>query len=34
VFFGWKNFLAKDHPVLSPEQTMSNVPQPVMISYQ
>jgi hypothetical protein len=34
VFFGWKNFLVKDHPMLSPSQTMSNTPQPVMISYQ
>jgi hypothetical protein len=34
VFFGWKNFLVKDHPMLSPAQTMSNRPQPVMISYQ
>jgi hypothetical protein len=34
VYFGWKNFLAKDHPVLSPAETMANVPQPVMISYQ
>jgi hypothetical protein len=34
VFFGWKNFFAKDHPTLSPLQTMSNFPKPVMISYQ
>jgi hypothetical protein len=34
VFFGWKNFLVKDHPMLSPAQTMSRTPQPVMISYQ
>jgi hypothetical protein len=34
VFFGWKNFLVKDHPMLSPAQTMANTPQPVMISYQ
>ena len=34
VYFGWKNFFAKDHPMLNPEQTMSNAPQPVMISYQ
>ena len=34
VFFGWKNFFAKDHPTLSPLQTMSNTPEPVMISYQ
>ncbi|HUZ53727.1 MAG TPA: hypothetical protein VMU94_14535 [Streptosporangiaceae bacterium] len=34
VFFGWKNFFAKDHPTLSPLQTMSNAPKPIMISYQ
>ena len=34
VFFGWKNFFVKDDPMLSPLQTMSNSPQPVMISYQ
>ncbi len=34
VFFGWKNFLVKDHPMMSPEQTMARSPQPVMISYQ
>jgi hypothetical protein len=34
VFFGWKNFYTKDHPTLSPRQTMANAPQPVMISYQ
>jgi hypothetical protein len=34
VFFGWKNFYDKDHPTLSPLQTMANTPQPVMISYQ
>jgi hypothetical protein len=34
VFFGWKNFLVKDHPMLTPAQTMTNVPAPVMISYQ
>ncbi len=34
VFFGWKNFYAKDNPTLSPVQTMANTPQPVMISYQ
>ncbi len=34
VFFGWKNFYAKDDPTLSPVQTMANTPQPVMISYQ
>ena len=34
VYFGWKNFYAKDHPTLSPLQTMANTPLPVMISYQ
>jgi len=34
VFFGWKNFLVKDHPMLTPQQTMANTPLPVMISYQ
>jgi len=34
VFFGWKNFYDKDQPTLSPQQTMVNTPEPVMISYQ
>lgn len=34
VFFGWKNFLVKDHPMLSPGRTMIEKPAPVMISYQ
>jgi hypothetical protein len=34
VFFGWKDFYAKDHPMLSPQQTMARTPRPVMISYQ
>jgi hypothetical protein len=35
VGWGWKNFLHKDHPMLTPEQTMSRVrPQPDLISYQ
>jgi len=34
VFFGWKNFLVKDHPMFTPQQTMANTPQPLMISYQ
>jgi hypothetical protein len=34
VYFGWKNFLVKDHPMLSPRQTMTKTPAPVMISYQ
>jgi hypothetical protein len=34
VFFGWKNFFVKDHLVLTPAETMSHAPQPVMISYE
>jgi len=34
VFFGWKNFLVKDHPMLTSRQTMTKTPLPVMISYQ
>jgi hypothetical protein len=34
VFFGWKNFYVKDHPMLSPRQTMTRLPKPMMISYQ
>ena len=34
VFFGWKNFYAKDHPMIGPRQTMARTPQPSMISYQ
>ena len=34
VFFGWKNFLVKDHPMLTPSETMTKTPTPVMISYQ
>jgi hypothetical protein len=34
VFFGWKNFFVKDHPMMSPQQTMARSPRPVMISYQ
>jgi hypothetical protein len=31
---GWKNFYDEDHPMLTPEQTMSHEPAPMMISYQ
>ena len=34
VYFGWKNFFVKDHPMLTPRQTMANTPQPLMISYE
>ncbi len=32
--FGWKNFYDEDHPMLTPEQTMTRSPKPMMISYQ
>jgi hypothetical protein len=32
--FGWKNFYKEDHPTMTPQQTMVQKPQPVMISYQ
>ena len=32
--FGWKNFYDEDKPMLSPAQTMTKRPTPVMISYQ
>jgi hypothetical protein len=34
VFFGWKNFYVKDHPTLSPRQTIMRTPRLSMISYQ
>jgi len=34
VFFGWKNFYVKDHPMLSPRQTIARTPKLSMISYQ
>jgi len=34
VFFGWKNFYTKDHPMMSPKQTIARTPQLSMISYQ
>jgi len=34
VFFGWKDFYVKDHPMLSPRQTVARTPKPMMISYQ
>jgi hypothetical protein len=34
VFFGWKNFYVKDHPVFSPRETMVRTPRLSMISYQ
>ena len=34
VFFGWKNFYVKDHPTLSPQETMGRTPRLSMVSYQ
>ena len=34
VYFGWKDFFVKDHPMMDPTETMDRKPQPVMISYQ
>lgn len=35
VGWGWKNFLHKDHPMLTPTQTMADVhPAPDLITYQ
>jgi len=34
VFFGWKNFYAKDHPMMTPRQTMARTPRLSMVSYQ
>ena len=34
VRLGWKNFYTKDHPMLTPAQTLAKRPTPDMISYQ
>jgi hypothetical protein len=34
VFFGWKNFYVKDHPMMSPRQTIMRTPRLSMISYE
>jgi hypothetical protein len=34
VRFGWKNFYAKDHPMIGPRQTMARTPELSMVSYQ
>jgi hypothetical protein len=34
VRFGWKNFYVKDHPMMSPQQTLAIAPHVSMISYQ
>jgi hypothetical protein len=34
VFFGWKDFYVKDHPMLGPRETIERSPRLSMISYQ
>lgn len=34
TYFGWKNFLDEDKPVLTPAETMQVSPQPWYVSYQ
>ena len=34
VFFGWKDFYVKDHPMLDPRPTITRTPRLSMISYQ
>ena len=34
VFFGWKDFYVKDHPMLGPRKTIERTPRLSMISYQ
>ena len=34
VFFGWKDFYVKDHPTISPRQTIARTPRLSMITYQ
>ena len=34
VFFGWKDFYVKDHPMVTPRQTIARTPRLSMISYQ
>jgi len=34
VFFGWKDFYAKDTPMPGPRMTIRHAPAPVLISYQ
>ena len=34
VFFGWKDFYVKDHPMLDPRRTITRTPRLSMISYQ
>lgn len=34
TFWGWKNFIDEDHPMLTPEQTMQVRPVPDLVTYQ
>lgn len=34
LYFGWKNFIDEDKPMLTPQQTMEVQPRPWFISYQ
>lgn len=34
IRFGWKNFYSKDTPMVSPADTMSKKPTPVLVSYE
>ena len=34
VFFGWKDFYVKDHPMMGPRQTIKRTPRLSMISYE
>lgn len=34
MYFGWKNFIDEDKPMLNPEQTMQISPKPYFVSYQ
>jgi hypothetical protein len=34
VFWGWKNFIDEDRPMLDPAQTMQFSPDIVFVSYQ
>jgi hypothetical protein len=34
VFFGWKDFYVKDHPMIDPQETIERTPHLSMISYQ
>jgi hypothetical protein len=34
VYWGWKNFIDEDKPMLTPEQTLKFSPDIVFVSYQ